>query len=151
VTRRLAAKVVKSGTTLTGLQRVSFVVAAKILGEVGEVGDVTRIRSEASFAMLNGTAPLQASSGSTNRHRLNRGGNRQLNFALHVMANSLTRWNPESKAYIARRQRKGKTNKEAMRCLKRHLSNVVYRRLVADLTVGVIAPAKHTFRPLEVG
>jgi transposase len=86
--------------------------------------------------MLNGTAPLQASSGSINRHRLNRGGNRQLNFALHVMANSLVRWDPETKAYITRRQSEGKTRKEAMRCLKRHLSNVVYRRLVTAVTVG---------------
>jgi transposase len=129
VTKWLAAKVIESGTTLTKLKGIGFVLAAKILGEVG---DIARIRSEAAFAMFNGTAPLQASSGSTNRHRLNRGGNRQLNSALHMVATTLCRCEADTKAYVARRMTEGKTRKEAMRCLKRHLSNVVYRRLLAD-------------------
>jgi transposase len=66
---------------LTQLRGAGFIVAAKILGEVG---DLSRLRSKGSFAMLTGTAPLEASSGKTKRHRLNRGGNRQLNYALHM-------------------------------------------------------------------
>jgi transposase len=83
--------------------------------------------------MLTGTAPLEASSGTTKRHRLNRGGNRQLNYALHMVARARLRHDADPKAYVARRQLEGKSDKEAMRCLKRHLSNVVFRRLVIDL------------------
>ena len=104
-------------------------IAAKILGEVGEA---SRIRSKASFALLSGTAPLVASSGQTHRHRLNRRGNRQLNWALHYIALVQSRTTPEAKAYIARQREAGKSHKEAMRCLKRHLSNVVYRHLLID-------------------
>ena len=130
VTKRLAAKVVESGTTLTSLEGVGFVVAAKILGETG---DPRRLRSQASFAMLNGTAPVEASSGATKRHRLNRGGNRQINFALHIIATARRRKHPETRAYLSRRLAEGKTMKEAMRCLKRHLSNVLYRQIMADV------------------
>ena len=128
VTKELTAKVAQTETTLTELKGIGVVLAAKILGEVG---NPRRIRSAAAFAMQNGTAPLPASSGSTKRHRLNRGGNRQLNRALHQMATTLCRCDPETKAYVARRIADGKTRKEALRCLKRHLSNVVYRCLVA--------------------
>jgi transposase len=89
--------------------------------------------------MLNGTAPLEASSGSRQRHRLNRGGNRQLNYALHMMAIARCNSDPETKTYIARRQMEGKSKKEAIRCLKRHLSNLVYRQMEADLTQRHIA------------
>jgi transposase len=136
VTKELAAKVTQSGTRLTELKGISFVLAAKILGEVG---DVRRIRSAAAFAMQNGTAPLPASSGSTKRHRLNRGGNRQLNLALHLMATTLCRCDTATKAYMARRMAEGKTRKESLRCLKRHLSNVVYRCLVTSLERQQIA------------
>ena len=130
VERRIAAKVRESGTTLTKLRGVGFIVAAKILGEVG---DLSRLRSKGSFAMLTGTAPLEASSGKTKRHRLNRGGNRQLNYALHMMALARCRGNPDTRAYMARLQMEGKSNKESMRCLKRQLSNVIFRELVAEL------------------
>jgi transposase len=130
VEKQLAGKVRESGTTLTALQGIGFVVAAKILGEVG---DPSRIRSKGAFAMLTGTAPIEASSGATKRHRLNRGGNRQLNYALHMMARARLRHDHDSKAYVARRQLEGKSDKEATRCLKRHLSNVVFRQLVVDL------------------
>lgn len=130
VQKQMAGKVEESGTTLTQLRGIRFIVAAKILGEVG---DPSRLRSKGSFAMLTGTAPLEASSGRTKRHRLNRGGNRQLNYALHVMALARHRGDEDTKTYMARLQGEGKSGKEAMRCLKRHLSNVVYRQLVADL------------------
>lgn len=100
---------------------------------LAEVGDPARIRSKGAFAMLTGTAPIEASSGATKRHRLNRGGNRQLNYALHMMARARLRHDDDTKAYVARRQREGKSDKEATRCLKRHLSNVVFRQLVVDL------------------
>lgn len=130
VEKLIAKKVKESATTLTAQHGIGFVIAAKILGEVG---DPSRIRSKGAFAMLTGTAPLEASSGATKRHRLNRGGNRQLNYALHMMARSRLRHDPDSRAYVARRQMEGKSDKEAMRCLKRHLSNVVFRQLVADV------------------
>jgi transposase len=130
VEKQIAAKVCESGTTLTQLPGIGFIVAAKILGEVG---DLSRLRSKGSFAMLTGTAPLEASSGRTKRHRLNRGGNRQLNYALHIMALARCRGDAATRTYMARLQAEGKSNKESMRCLKRHLSDVVFRELVADV------------------
>jgi transposase len=127
--RRLADKLDEADSTLTQIPGVGPFIAAKILGEVGEI---SRIRSKASFAMLSGTAPLRASSGQTHRHRLNRRGNRQLNWALHYVALVQSRSTPEAKAYLARQREAGKSHKEAMRCLKRHLSNVVYRHLLLD-------------------
>jgi transposase len=135
VERDIASKVKESDTSLTQLKGISFITAAKILGEVGAIG---RIRSKAGFAILNGTAPLEASSGSRPRHRLNRG-NRQLNYALHMMAIARCHSDPETKTYIARRQMEGKSKKEAIRCLKRHLSNLVYRQMEADLRRSDIA------------
>ena len=127
--RRLADKLAEADTTLTQIPGVGPFIAAKILGEVGEI---SRIRSKASFAMLSGTAPLVASSGQTHRHRLNRRGNRQLNWALHYVALVQSRTSPEAKAYLVRQREAGKSHKEAMRCLKRHLSNVVCRHLLLD-------------------
>jgi transposase len=130
IDKQIAAKVKESGTTLTQLRGIGFIIAAKILGEVGEA---SRLRSQGSFAMLTGTAPVEASSGRTTRHRLNRGGNRQLNYALHVMGLARCRGDADTKAYMARLRMEGKSDKESMRCLKRQLSNVIYRQLVADL------------------
>jgi len=127
--RRIADRLRETDTTLTQIPGVGPFIAAKILGEVGEI---SRIRSKASFASLSGTAPLVASSGQTHRHRLNRRGNRQLNWALHYIALVQSRTTPEAKAYLARQREAGKSHKEAMRCLKRHLSNVVYRHLLLD-------------------
>jgi transposase len=127
--RRIEAMVRETRTSLTAIPGVGPFIAAKILGEVG---DPSRVRSKAAFAVLSGTAPLPASSGLTHRHRLNRGGNRQLNWALHYIALVQGRITPEAQAYLARQREAGKSHKEAMRCLKRHLSNVVYRHLQAD-------------------
>jgi transposase len=137
IEKQIAVKVSETGTTLTQLRGIGFIVAAKILGEIG---DVARLRSKGSFAMLTGTAPLEASSGKTKRHRLNRGGNRQLNYALYMMALARCRGDADTQVYMARLRIEGKTSKEAMRCLKRHLSNVVFRQLLVDLkTVEVAA------------
>ena len=127
--RDIADKIREADTTLTQIPGVGPFIAAKILGEVGEI---SRIRSKASFASLSGTAPLIASSGQTHRHRLNRRGNRQLNWALHYIALVQARTSQEAKAYLARQREAGKSHKEGMRCLKRHLSNVVYRHLLID-------------------
>jgi transposase len=108
---------------------VGTFVAATILGAVG---DVTRIRSRAAFASLAGTAPLEASSGMRKRHRMNRGGNRQLNRALHVVAKTQSRSVPEARAFVGRKMEEGRSYKEAIRCLQRHLTNVVYRTLIED-------------------
>jgi transposase len=126
---RLQEALAESGTTLTEVAGIGPLIAAKILGEVG---NVARIRSQAAFAMMAGTAPLVASSGMSSRHRLNRGGNRKLNFALHYMALVRYRSDEDTRRYIERRRAEGKTFKEAMRCLKRHLCNVVYRQMISD-------------------
>lgn len=132
VTKEIEAKLEELGTSLTSLTGVGPAIAARILGDVG---DVRRIRSRAAFAQMTGTAPLPASSGTTTRHRLNRGGNRKLNHALHLIAINRCRLDPETKAYVATRLAEGKTKKEVLRCLKRHLANVLFRQLMADARV----------------
>ena len=132
--RRLAALVRWSGTTLTAMVGVSTITAARILGEVR---DVRRFPTSSAFASANGTAPLPASSGRTQRYRLNRGGNRRLNRALHVIALTQTQHEPRAVRFLERKRAEGKSRREAMRCLKRRLSDVVYRRLVADAMVAL--------------
>ncbi|MFD2081582.1 IS110 family transposase [Actinopolymorpha cephalotaxi] len=103
--------------------------AAKI---VGETAGVRRFRSKDAYARHNGTAPLPVWSSNRARHRLSRTGNRQLNAALHRIALTQARWHPEAKAMIARRVASGDSGREAMRILKRRLSDVVYGALQAD-------------------
>lgn len=88
-----------------------------------------RLRSEASFAALCGVSPLDASSGKQQRHRLNRGGNRDANMALWRIVLVRLRWDPITRAYLERRIGEGKTRREAMRCLKRYIARDVYRIL----------------------
>ena len=88
-----------------------------------------RIATDARFARLAGVAPIPASSGNTTRHRLDRGGDRQLNNAIHTVALARAKGDPETKAYITRRQSEGKTNREAIRALKRHVTRRLYRTL----------------------
>jgi transposase len=129
--RRVRTLIDASGTTLTQLCGVGSLVAARVMGEVG---DIRRFRSKAKFAAANGTAPLPASSGRTQRHRLRRGGNRQLNRALYIAAITQARSDHHGREYLLRKQREGKTRREAMRCLKRRISDAVYQALVADAT-----------------
>lgn len=91
-----------------------------------------RFKSEAAFARCNGTAPIPASSGKTIRHRLSRGGDRQINNALYIIALSRSIHHPETRAYLERRISEGKTKREAMRSLKRHLSRRLYKRLIHE-------------------
>jgi transposase len=97
---------------------------------IAHAGDVRRFRDAAAFARFCGAAPIPCGSGQTSgRHRLHRGGNRQLNAALYRIAIVQQRHHPEAKAFLARKTAEGKTPREARRALKRHLANVVYRRL----------------------
>jgi transposase len=97
-----------------------------------EVADITRFPNKAHFASWNGTAPIDASSGDQTRHRLSRRGNRQINRVLHIMATVQLRNQTEGRAYYDRKKAAGKTSMEAMRALKRRLSDIVYRQLTAD-------------------
>lgn len=126
---KIQKAVESSGTSLTSECGIGGTIAAKLLGEIG---DIRNIRSKAGFARLTGTAPIPASSGTTVRHRLNRGGNRKLNYALYFIAITRCRLDPETKAFMARKQAEGKSKKEAMRCLKRHLANRIYKTMMAD-------------------
>jgi transposase len=100
--------------------------AAKLLGEVA---GIERFTSEAKLARAAGVAPIPVSSGKTNRHRLDRGGNRQLNTTIHRIALTRARCHPETRDYIARKRAEGKTGMEAMRCLKRHLARRIWHLL----------------------
>jgi transposase len=108
---------------------VGPIVAATLLCAWSHPG---RIHSEAAFAKLAGTSPVEASSGQIVRHRLNRWGDRQLNRALHVVAIHRMRHDPETKAYVAKGRSKGKTDREIRRCLKRYLARHFYRLLQAS-------------------
>ena len=90
-----------------------------------------RVRSEAAFASLAGVNPIPASSGNTVRHRLNRGGDRRLNRALHMATDTRMRMDPDTRAYVERRTAEGRTTKEIRRCLKRYLARQIYRHLNA--------------------
>jgi transposase len=127
--REIEALVKASGTSLTEIVGVAAITAARILAELRDVG---RVSGQGSFGALTGTAPVPASSGKTDRWRLNRGGNRQLNRAIHTIALTQISHDARARAYPERKRAAGKSHKDAMRCLKRHLARVVYKRLVAD-------------------
>ena len=118
-----------SGTTLTELFGVSDVLAAKILGHAG---DVARFPSADHFASYAGVAPVEVSSGDAQRHRLNRGGNRALNAALHLVARTQLNHETPGRAHYERKLAEAKGRGEAMRSVKRQLAKVVHRRLCAD-------------------
>ena len=111
------------------LPGVGPVVAARILADVG---DVARFADRNRFASWTGTAPLDASSGEQTRHRLSRAGNRRVNHMIHIAAISQLRLDTEGRAYYRRKRADGKRPLEAIRCLKRRISDAIYRQLVAD-------------------
>ncbi len=127
--QRLSQAVAGHGTTLTAIYGIGAVGAATILGIVG---DVRRFPNRGHFAAFNGTAPLEASSGQVHRHRLSRRGDRQLNKVLHVAARAQARHGGPGRIYYDRKLAEGKSQMEALRALKRQLSDVVYRHLVDD-------------------
>ncbi|MEY2432288.1 MAG: hypothetical protein QOC92_2013 [Acidimicrobiaceae bacterium] len=126
---RIVVAVEASGTTVTTVEGVGPVVAAIICGRVG---DVRRFPSAGHFARYNGTAPVEASSGPKVRHRLNRRGDRQLNHALHIAAIAQLAHDTAGRAYFERKLAEGKSKKEAIRTLKRRISDAVFRQLVLD-------------------
>jgi transposase len=129
VEARIKAAVAQSNTSLVQLFGVGPVLAATFLGEVGDIG---RFPTKHHFAAHTGTAPLEASSGQVIRHRLSRAGDRKLNHALYMMAMVQVRRPSAGQAYYQRKLAEGKSAKEALRCLKRRLSDAVYRCLVTD-------------------
>jgi transposase len=136
----VATAIEATGSTLTELYGIGPVLAGKILARVGPIN---RFRSEAAFASFTGTAPIEVSSGEVVRHRLSRAGDRGLNHALHMMALTQLQGRTPGRAYYQRKRAEGKSHKEAMRCLKRRLSDVVYRRLRADATAAEAGPGGH--------
>jgi transposase len=135
--RRIAALVEVLAPSLLALPGVGVLSAAKI---VGEAAGVARFKSEAAFARHGGIAPIPVWSGSTaGRVRLTRSGNRQLNAAIHRIAITQIRLDGLGKTYYAKKKAEGKSNPEALRCLKRHLARVVYRALITDQISGTHA------------
>jgi len=127
--KRIQAAVAASGTSLCEIRGVGPIGAAIILGAVG---DIARFPTPGHFASYNATAPIDASSGDKTRHRLNPRGNRKLNHALHIAAVTQLRYPNTGRDYYDKKIAEGKTSKEAIRALKRRISDVVYRHLVAD-------------------
>ena len=123
----------KAVPALASLRGVGTDTAASLLIAVGD--NPERIKSEASFARLCGVAPVPASSGKTVRHRLNRGGNRDANRALHVLALGRMSWDERTREYVARRTAEGKRKREILRCLKRYVAREIYRILTAPGTL----------------
>jgi transposase len=143
--KELRELVAATGTGLMDLHGIGPSGAARLLVEVG---DITRFPDRNHFASWTGTAPIDASSGDQVRHRLSRGGNRQINRALHMMATVQLRNQTEGRAYFDGKKAGGKSSMEAMRCLKRRLSDTVYRTMLTDLaahdtTRQVTGPGGH--------
>jgi transposase len=130
VRKRIIVAVEAAKTSVTDVYGVGPVLAAVI---VGHTGDVRRFATRHHYASYNGTAPIEASSGPRKRHRLNPRGNRQLNHAIHVAAITQIRNDTVGRAYFERKVAEGKTKKEALRALKRRVSDAVYRALLADV------------------
>ena len=129
INERIVEAVLASGTTVTDIHGVGPLGAAIILGHTG---DIDRFPTSGHYARYTATAPIAASSGPKQRHRLNPRGNRQLNRALHIAAVTQVRNDTPGRAYYRRKLDEGKTRKEALRALKRQIAKAVYRQLVAD-------------------
>lgn len=134
---RIGTEVEASGTTLTEIFGVGPILAAKI---VGIVGNVSRFPSKAHFASYAGVAPIEASSGEVVRHRLSLAGNRRLNKVMHMIAVCQARSDPRGGAYHRKKLAEGKSRREAMRCLKRRVSDAVFGALVADSASASLSP-----------
>jgi transposase len=128
--RRIRNAVAASGTSLTELFGVGPIIACYLIGFTGDIG---RFESRDHDAAYNGTAPVERSSGDRIVHRVSQRGNRRLNHALHLAAICQIRQpHSDGRAYFERKLAEGKTKKDAIRSLKRHLSNAVYRQLLID-------------------
>jgi transposase len=134
----LAAIVDDLAPGLTDQPGIGPISAAQAIVSFSHPG---RCRNDAAFANLAGASPLEASSGLTTRHRLNRGGDRALNHALHTIARTRMRCDPTTQAYVARRIAEGKSTREIRRCLKRYVARQLYRTLTAAMTPTAITAA----------
>jgi len=117
----------QAGPLIDNLEGGGALTAAKLLGETA---GIDRFRSEACYARSAGTAPVPVSTGRSDRHRLDRGGNRQLNLAIHRIAIYQAHRCPDARRYLERKQAEGKTRREALRCLKRHITRRIYNLLM---------------------
>jgi transposase len=144
--RELAVLVAALAPRLLDERGCGVLTAAKL---IGEIAGIQRFATDAKLARIAGSAPIPASSGRTDRHRLDRGGNRQLNCALHRLAVIKGRLDPDTAAYLARKQAQGKSRREALRCLKRHLARRVWRLLqpAAEPAAPSPSPPPTTPRP----
>ncbi|WP_216654227.1 IS110 family transposase [Nocardioides sp. zg-DK7169] len=140
-TAELKILVKARGSRLMNLHGVGPVVAARTLADVG---DIARFADRNRFASWTGTAPLDASSGEQNRHRLSRAGNRRMNHMIHIAAVSQIRLDTEGRAYYRRKLAAGKTKLEALRCLKRRISDAIYRQMLADADRAASTSAAET-------
>ncbi len=128
--RRIRLAVRASGTSLTEVYGVGPIYAAEV---IGYSGDVRRFANRDAYASYNGTAPVERSSGGRIVHRLSQRGNRKVNHALHMIAvTQIRNSGTQGRIYFERKVAEGKTKKEALRSLKRQVSNAIYRQLVAD-------------------
>jgi len=144
--RELHTQTAETAPGLLELPGCGALSAAKLLGEIGPI---ERFDTDAQLARHAGVAPLEASSGKHQRHRLDRGGNRQLNAALHRIAITKARVDPDTAAYLARKHAEGKNRSEALRCLKRHLARRIWRLLQppAEPSAGQPASPPATQQP----
>ena len=129
--RQLAPLVGHAAPRTLGLLGIGPTHAGQLLVSAGQ--NIERLRSEASFAALCGVSPIPVASGKTNRFRLNRGGDRQANHALHMIALTRLRHCPQTRAYLERRTTEGKTKREIIRCLKRYIAREIHHSLTTDL------------------
>ncbi len=145
--KQLIGHIKTTGTGLLDLHGIGPSGAARLLVEVA---DITRFPDRGHFASWTGTAPIDASSGDRVRHRLSRGGNRQINMVLHMMAVVQLRNRTQGRAYYDRKLATGKSPNEAMRCLKRRLSDIVYRTMLNDLVANkATGPGGHRGASLQ--
>lgn len=143
--REISALVEEHFPELIAMPGCGVLTAAKLVGEIAGIG---RFSSDSKLAMHAGVGPLEASSGQRRRHRLNRKGNRQLNTALHRIAVTQCRVHPQAKAFMAKKMTEGKSKREALRCLKRHLVRSIFHTLrgksmndpIADMAARDLPP-----------
>jgi len=136
--RDIGRRVVELVPSLLEIPGCGALTAAKL---VGEAADISRFKNRDAYAMWAGTAPIPVWSANNQRFRLNRGGNRQTNAAIHRIAITQLRIHPDAQTFIARRLENGSTRREALRLLKRKLANVVYRNLLTDTQTTALADA----------
>jgi transposase len=149
--REITARIRRRSPQLLELEGCAALTAAKL---IGETAGAARLASDAKFARLAGVAPIPASSGKKVRHRLDRGGNRQLNCALHRIAVTQGRVHPPAREFLAKKQAEGKSRIEALRCLKRHLARKVWKMLVEserERSVISVQPERDSLAPQFAG